>query len=54
MPNEQLLAAVINLKIQDRFVILEGLLKSLDYPDNKIDEIWLVEAEKRLIAHRSK
>ncbi|MCK9297278.1 MAG: addiction module protein [Desulfobulbaceae bacterium] len=33
-------------------MIVEGLLKSLDEPDRKIDEIWAEEAEKRLKAYR--
>ena len=40
------------LKAEDRFVVIEGLLKSLDIPDPKIDEIWAKEAEKRLAAYR--
>jgi len=33
-------------------MIVEGLLKSLDEPDRKIDEIWAEEAKKRLKAYR--
>jgi len=40
------------LKAEERFLIVEGLLKSLDEPDRKIDEIWAEEAEKRLKAYR--
>lgn len=40
------------LKAEERFMIVEGLLKSLDEPDRKIDEIWAEEAEKRLKAYR--
>ena len=40
------------LKPEERFMIVEGLLKSLDEPDRKIDEIWAKEAEKRLKAYR--
>lgn len=35
----------------DKFIITE-LLNSLDEPDKTIDEIWAVEAEKRLIAYK--
>lgn len=41
------------LKAEERFLIVEGLLKSLDEPDLKIDEIWAEEAEKRLKAYRA-
>ncbi|HJW85871.1 MAG TPA: addiction module protein [Candidatus Brocadiaceae bacterium] len=32
--------------------LVEGLIKSLDEPDKKLDEIWANEAEKRLSAYR--
>lgn len=31
---------------------MEGLIKSLDEPDKKLDEIWVEEAEKRLKIYR--
>ncbi len=40
------------LKPEERFMVVETLLKSLDEPDRKIDEIWAEEAEKRLKAYR--
>ncbi|MFH1562307.1 MAG: addiction module protein [Nitrospirota bacterium] len=43
----------LQLKPQERFVIIESLLLSLDEPNKKIDEIWAIEAEKRLAAYRS-
>jgi len=33
-------------------MLIEGLLTSLDEPDKTIDEIWAVEAEKRLKAYK--
>ena len=36
----------------DRFLIIEGLINSLDKPDKTIDEIWAIEAEKRLKAYK--
>ncbi|MCG2790042.1 MAG: addiction module protein, partial [Actinomycetia bacterium] len=38
---------------EEKFFIVEGLLLSLDEPDKKIDEIWAIEAEKRLSAYKS-
>ncbi|MDQ6969579.1 MAG: addiction module protein [Mariprofundus sp.] len=37
------------LKPEDRFIIVESLLKSLDEPDEKLDDIWADEAERRLM-----
>lgn len=42
----------INMRPADKFVIIEGLLNSLDEPDKTIDEIWAIEAEKRLKAYK--
>lgn len=42
----------MRLKPEERFRVVEGLLKSLDEPDRRLDEIWVEEAEKRLEAYR--
>jgi putative addiction module component (TIGR02574 family) len=42
----------LKLKPEERFLIIEGLLKSLDEPDRRLDEIWAEEAERRLKAYR--
>jgi putative addiction module component (TIGR02574 family) len=53
MSNKDILEMAMKLKPQERFLIIEGLIKSLDEPDKTIDEIWNEEAEKRLVAYRS-
>jgi len=53
MGSKEILNQAIALKPEERFMIVEGLLKSLDEPDQKLDEIWAVEAEKRLMAYRA-
>jgi len=50
--SESLLKKALLLKPQDRFLLIDGLIRSLDEPDKEIDEIWNVEAERRLKAHR--
>ncbi len=50
--SETLLKKALQLKPQDRFLLVDGLIRSLDEPDKEIDEIWGVESEKRLKAHR--
>ena len=52
MSNKEILEQAIALKPVDRLMIIEGLLRSLDEPDQRIDEIWAVEATKRLKAYR--
>ena len=43
----------MKLKSEERFSLVEGLIKSLDEPDKKLDEIWAEEAEKRLKTYRA-
>lgn len=51
--SKELLKKALELKPQDRIILLEGLIESLDEPDKNIDQIWTEEAEKRLNAYRS-
>jgi putative addiction module component (TIGR02574 family) len=53
MDSKQVLEEALRLKPEDRFLLVEGLLKSLDEPDPDIDEIWAEEAEKRLRSYRA-
>ncbi|NQZ05677.1 MAG: addiction module protein [Algicola sp.] len=52
MGSKELLNKVLALDPQERFVIIEGLLASLDEPNQTIDNIWANEAQKRLKAYR--
>lgn len=52
MSAEELLDEAMKLKPVERFTLVEGLIKSLDEPDKKLDEIWAEESEKRLKAYR--
>lgn len=42
----------LKLTLEERFLIIETLIQSLDRPDKNIDAIWADEAEKRLKAYR--
>jgi putative addiction module component (TIGR02574 family) len=53
MSAEELLDEAMKLKPEERLTLVEGLIKSLDEPDKKLDEIWAEEAEKRLSAYRN-
>ncbi|MCD6184997.1 MAG: addiction module protein [Deltaproteobacteria bacterium] len=50
---ESLLKKAILLKPQERFLLIDGLIRTIDEPNKDIDTIWAEEAEKRLIAHRN-
>lgn len=52
MSNKDILEMALKLKPEERFLIIEGLIKSIDEPDKNIDEIWAEEAEQRLKAYR--
>ncbi len=53
MGTKELLDEAMKLKPQERLTLVEGLIKSLDEPDKKLDEIWAEEADKRLKAYRA-
>ncbi len=53
MNNKEILKQALSLKPDERFLIVEGILNSLDEPDPRIDALWIGEAEKRLEAHRA-
>jgi putative addiction module component (TIGR02574 family) len=49
---ESLFKKALLLKPQDRFLLIDRLIHSLDEPNKEIDAIWAEEASKRLKAHR--
>lgn len=53
MTSKDVLEKALKLKPDERFMVVEGLIKSLDEPDISLDAIWTDEAEKRLRAYRS-
>ena len=52
MSNAQILQEALQLNPQERYIVVESLLKSLDKPDESVDGIWADEAEKRLQNYR--
>ncbi len=52
METKEILNQAMHLRPADKFLLIEGLISSLDEPDKKIDEIWAKEAKSRLIAYR--
>jgi len=52
MSTKEILEKALRLKPEEKFTIIEGLIRSLDEPDKKIDALWAEEAEKRLKAYR--
>ena len=52
MRSKEVLEKALKLDPEERFILVEGLIKSLDEPDKELKEIWGEEAEKRLKAYR--
>ena len=52
MSSEELLEKALKLKPAEKFILVEGILRSLDEPDSTIDQIWTDEAVKRLKSYR--
>lgn len=53
MSSKEILEQALQLRPDERFILVEGLLKSLDEPDYNLDAIWVEEAEKRLKDYRA-
>jgi len=51
MSKNEVLELALHLKANDRFLIIDELLKSLDKPDKNIDDIWQGEALNRIKAY---
>ena len=52
MSNVDILQEALQLNPQERYIVVESLMQSLDKPDESVDTIWADEAEKRLQNYR--
>ena len=52
MSNAQILQEALQLTPQERYIVVESLLQSLDKPDDSVDRVWADEAENRLQNYR--
>ncbi len=52
MGKNDILEQALHLKANERFLLVEELLKSLDTPDENINKIWEEEANKRVDAFK--
>lgn len=53
MESQEILEQALQLRPAERFILVEGLLRSLEEPNKQLDTIWADEAEKRLKAYRA-
>ena len=52
MSINELLEQALTLNVNERTKLIDELFKSIDKPDEEIDQIWADEADKRLQAYR--
>ena len=52
MDSKKILEYALALGPDEKFLVVEGILRSLDEPDASLDAIWGEEAERRLVACR--
>ena len=52
MDSKKLLECALALDPDEKFLVVEGISRSLDEPDASLDAIWGEEAERRLAACR--
>ena len=52
MSINELLEQALTLNVNERTKLIDELFKSIDKPDEEIDQIWTDEAEGRLEAYR--
>lgn len=50
---QSVLQQALRLSSIDRAALIEGLIASLDRPDDTLDTAWLKEAEDRMNAYRA-
>ena len=52
MNSKKVLEYALALGPNEKFLVVEGISRSLDEPDASLDAIWGEEAERRLAAYR--
>jgi len=53
MSNLQIIEEALLLTPQDKFLVIDTLLKSLDKPDSELNSVWENESEKRLQSYKN-
>jgi len=48
MSANEIIKQAIDLKPQERYLIIESLVQSLNEPDHDIEKLWIEESQNRL------
>ena len=48
MNTRQLIDVAVSLPVEERALVVDSLLRSLNHPESELDRIWAKEAQKRL------
>jgi len=51
MSANEIIKQAIDLKPQERYLIIESLVQSLNEPDKDIEKLWIEESQNRLTAY---
>ena len=49
---QNIISEALHLKPQERYLLIENLIQSLNEPNMEVDDIWLEESKKRLKAYQ--
>ena len=52
MGSKEIIKNAMKLSPQEKLLVVDSILKSLDEPDKEIEKIWLEESERRLLLFR--
>jgi putative addiction module component (TIGR02574 family) len=53
MNTKQLIDEAVSLPVEERALVVDSLLRSLNQPDSELDRAWAKEAQRRLFELRS-
>jgi putative addiction module component (TIGR02574 family) len=49
---QDIISDALHLKPQERYLVIENLIQSLNEPNMEVDEVWIKESQKRLKAYQ--